>query len=119
MDVNILSYSTKRNIEPPEENEYKKYLYQNGDEYNELVNKNNQFKSLFEKVNSQLIQSLKRQKEIEFEINGKKYIMNANTFGETKEVTYNIKMQSGWNYLKITATTVRNAVDTSYWKYEF
>lgn len=61
-------------------------------------------------------------KTVEYEFNGKKYIMNTDTFGKTKEVNYKIKMVEGWNYLKITSTLQREGVDTSdttIWKYEY
>lgn len=58
-------------------------------------------------------------KTVEFEFNGKKYIMNTDTFGETKTVHYKVEMIQGMNYLKITSTTQSNAVDTSVWKYEY
>lgn len=55
---------------------------------------------------------------VEFEFNGKKSIMNTDTFGETNKVYYRVKIVDGWNYLKITSTTVNNAKDTTVWKYE-
>lgn len=58
-------------------------------------------------------------KKVEFEFNGKKYIMNTDTFGETKTVHYMIEMIEGMNYLKIVSTTQSDAVDTSVWKYEY
>lgn len=58
-------------------------------------------------------------KLVEFEFNGNKYIMNADTFGETKTVHYMIEMIQGMNYLKITSTTQSDVVDTSVWKYEY
>lgn len=58
-------------------------------------------------------------KKVEFEFNGKKYVMNKNTFGETKQVNYKMKLVSGWNYLKIISTTDSDAVDTTLWKYEY
>jgi len=58
-------------------------------------------------------------KTVEFEFNGKKYLMNTDTFGETKVVNYKMKMISGWNYLKIISTTQSEAQDTSVWKYEY
>ena len=57
-------------------------------------------------------------KTVEFEFNGEKFLMNTETFGETKEVKYKMKMVSGWNYLKIVSTTDSGAVDTTFWKYE-
>lgn len=58
-------------------------------------------------------------KTVEFEFNGNKYIMNKDTFGDTKEVHYKVKMQNGWNYLKVISTTQSDAKDTSLWKYEY
>jgi hypothetical protein len=58
-------------------------------------------------------------KTVEFEFNGKKYLMNTETFGQTKTVNYKMKMISGWNYLKIISTTAGGAVDTTVWKYEY
>jgi len=58
-------------------------------------------------------------KLVEFEFNGKKYVMNTDTFGETKTVHYMVEMVQGMNYLKIVSTTQSNAVDTSVWKYEY
>lgn len=58
-------------------------------------------------------------KTVEFEFNGKKYMMNTDTFGETKTVHYKMQMISGWNYLKIISTTQNGAQDTSVWKYEY
>lgn len=58
-------------------------------------------------------------KKVEFEFNGKKYIMNTDTFGETKTVHYMVEMIQGMNYLKIVSTTQSDAVDTSVWKYEY
>ena len=58
-------------------------------------------------------------KTVEFEFNGKKYLMNTDTFGETNTVHYKMPMVSGWNYLKIISTTQSGAQDTSIWKYEY
>lgn len=58
-------------------------------------------------------------KTVEFTFNGKKYLMNTDTFGETKEVKYSIKMIPGKNYLKIVSTTQSGAVDTSVWVREY
>ena len=58
-------------------------------------------------------------KTVEFEFNGKKYIMNTDTFGQTKNVHYMIEMIKGMNYLKIISTTQSDAVDTTVWKYEY
>lgn len=58
-------------------------------------------------------------KTVEFEFNGKKFLMNTDTFGETKVVNYKVQMVSGWNYLKVISTTQSGAVDTTVWKYEY
>lgn len=58
-------------------------------------------------------------KTVEFEFNGKKSIMNTDTFGETKTVHYKMPLVVGWNYLKITSTTQNGVQDTSIWKYEY
>ena len=58
-------------------------------------------------------------KTVEFTFNGKKYLMNTDTFGETKIVHYKVPMIPGWNYLKIISTTQSGAEDTSIWKYEY
>jgi len=57
--------------------------------------------------------------KVEFELNEVKYVMNTQTFGQTKVVDYKVKMAEGWNYLIVTSTTVKGAVDTTYWKYEY
>ena len=61
-------------------------------------------------------------KTVEFEFNGKRYTMNTDTFGKTKEVTYKVKMVEGWNYLKIISTLQKEGVDTTdttIWKFEY
>lgn len=58
-------------------------------------------------------------KTIEFEFNGKKYIMNSDTFGQTNTVHYMVEMIQGMNYLKIISTTQSDAVDATVWKYEY
>lgn len=59
-------------------------------------------------------------KTVEFTFNGKKYIMNEATFGQTKEVKYNLEMVTGINYLELTATTESGGVTTSGpWKREY
>ena len=60
-------------------------------------------------------------KDVEFEFNGEKYTMNTDTFGQTKEVNYKVKMIEGWNYLKITSSLQKEGVDTTdttIWKVE-
>ena len=58
-------------------------------------------------------------KSVEFEFNGKRYIMTQETFGQTNTVHYKVKLANGMNYLKITSTTQSDAVDTTTWKYEY
>ena len=61
-------------------------------------------------------------KTVEYEINGERYIMNTDTFKQTKEVKYKVKMVEGWNYLKITSTLQKEGVDTTdttIWKFEY
>lgn len=58
-------------------------------------------------------------KTVEFEFNGQKYIMNTNTFGETKVVHYKVKLVEGMNYLKVTSTTESDGVDTTTWENEY
>lgn len=58
-------------------------------------------------------------KTVEFVFNGKSYLMNTDTFGQTKEVHYKMEMINGWNYLKVISTTESGAVDTTVWKYEY
>ena len=43
--------------------------------------------------------------KVEFEFNGKKYLMNTETFGQTKKVHYKVKLLEGTNYLTIKSTT--------------
>ena len=58
---------------------------------------------------------------VEFEFNGKKYLMNETTFGATKTVNYKLKLIDGWNYLKITVKIKKESAlpKTTYWKYEY
>lgn len=42
---------------------------------------------------------------VEFEFNGQKYLMNTNTFGETKIVHYKVKLIEGINYLTVRSVT--------------
>jgi len=58
-------------------------------------------------------------KKVEFEFNGKKYLMNTDTFGETKVVHYKVKLVEGMNNLKVTSTTESDGVDTSIWNHEY
>lgn len=58
-------------------------------------------------------------KTVEFTFNGQYYLMNTDTFGVTKKVSYRVKMIEGWNYLKLTGTTENDAPNTTTWKYEY
>lgn len=59
-------------------------------------------------------------KTVEFTFNGKKYLMDESTFGQTKEVNYNVQMITGMNYLEITSTTQSDGITTSGpWKREY
>ena len=57
----------KKNINIPnlKQFEYKEYLYEENDNYNELRIKNKNLKRLFEQANSQLLSCLKKQQEME------------------------------------------------------
>lgn len=50
--------------------------------------------------------------KVEFVFNGKKYLMNTLTFGETKKVHYKVKLIDGKNTLTITSTTQSGGTDT-------
>lgn len=56
---------------------------------------------------------------VEFEFNGKKYLMNKETFGETKNVHYKVKLVEGMNYLTITSTTQSGGVDTKTYEQQY
>lgn len=58
-------------------------------------------------------------KSVEFKFNGKKYIMNETTFGQTKVVHYKVKLIEGMNYLEITSKTQSDGVDTTSWEQEY
>lgn len=57
--------------------------------------------------------------KVEFVFNGKKYIMNKNTFGETKTVHYKVKLIEGVNTLEITSTTESGGIDTATFEQEY
>ena len=57
--------------------------------------------------------------KVEFEFNGKKYLMNTDTFGETKTVHYKVKLVEGMNYLTITSTTQSGGTDTTTYEQEY
>lgn len=58
-------------------------------------------------------------KTVQFEFNGQTYLMNKETFGETKTVHYKVKLIEGKNYLKIVSTTESDGVDTTSWEHEY
>ena len=57
--------------------------------------------------------------KVEFIFNGKKYLMNTNTFGETTTVHYKVKLVEGINYLTITSTTQSGGTDTVTFEQEY
>lgn len=57
--------------------------------------------------------------KVEFEFNGEKFLMNTETFGETKNVHYKVKLVEGKNYLKIITTTQSGGVDVTSWEEEY
>lgn len=57
--------------------------------------------------------------KVEFEFNGQKYLMNTDTFGETKTVHYKVQLVEGMNYLTITSTTQSGGVDTTSYEKEY
>lgn len=58
-------------------------------------------------------------KKVEFEFNGKKYLMNTDTFGQTKTVHYKVKLVEGTNYLQIKSTTQSGGEDITTWNQEY
>lgn len=56
---------------------------------------------------------------VQFEFNGQKFLMNKETFGETKRVHYKVKLVEGNNYLIITSTTQSGGIDTTTWEEEY
>ena len=57
--------------------------------------------------------------KVEFTFNGKKYLMNTDTFGETKTVHYKVKLIEGMNYLTITSTTQSGGTDTTTYELQY
>lgn len=57
--------------------------------------------------------------KVEFEFNGKKYLINESAFGETKIVHYKVKLEKGLNTLKVTSTTQSGGVDTTTYEQEY
>ena len=58
-------------------------------------------------------------KKVEFVFNGKKAFMDTTTFGETKRVSYKVKLEKGKNYLIITSTTESDGIDSTTWEQEY
>lgn len=56
---------------------------------------------------------------VEFTFNGKDYRIGPEVIGESKRVTYKMKLEEGMNYLKIRTTTESNVVAEDIWKYEY
>lgn len=56
---------------------------------------------------------------VEFEFNGQRFLMNTETFGETKKVHYKVKLVEGKNYLTITSTTKSGGVDVTSWEEKY
>jgi len=57
--------------------------------------------------------------KVEFEFNGQRFLMNTETFGQTKKVHYKVKLVEGKNYLTITSTTQSGGVDVTSWEEEY
>lgn len=57
--------------------------------------------------------------KVEFQFNGQKYLMNKDTFGETKTVHYKVKLVEGMNYLTVISTTQSGGVDTTSYEKEY
>ena len=61
-------------------------------------------------------------KQVEFTFNGAPYIIKEETIkvsGQTRKVTYRLKLQKGMNYLVIKTTTVSGITGEDVWKYEY
>lgn len=73
------------------QNEYKNYLFEKDDKYEELVIKNRNLKRLFEQVNHKLLISLKKQQEIEskYENEKKEIIEKLSRIQENYEIYAN------------------------------
>lgn len=57
--------------------------------------------------------------KVEFQFNGQRFLMNVETFGETKIVHYKVKLVEGKNYLTVTSTTQSGGVDTKSFEQEY
>lgn len=61
-------------------------------------------------------------KQVEFTFNNAPYIIKEETIkvsGQTRKVTYRLKLQKGMNYLVIKTTTVSGIIGEDVWKYEY
>ena len=61
-------------------------------------------------------------KQVEFTHNGAPYIIKEETIkisGQSRKITYKLKLQKGMNYLVIKTTTVSGIVGEDVWKYEY
>ena len=69
-------------------------------------------------ISKRVIELLEYPEFIHFEKYNDTYL--ALTVGSLNdENSYKVKMQNGWNYLKVISTTQSDAKDTSIWKYEY
>ena len=57
--------------------------------------------------------------KVEFIFNGQKYLMNTDTFGETKKVHYKVKLIEGTNLLTVTSTTRSGGIETVSYEQEY
>ena len=60
--------------------------------------------------------------QVDFVFNGKNYTIKKEVIessGNTKKVTYKMKLQKGMNYLKIKTTTESGVIGEDIWKYEY
>ena len=56
---------------------------------------------------------------VEFEFNGQRFLMNTETFGETKKVHYKVKLVEGKNYLTIISNTKSGGVNVTSCEQEY
>lgn len=56
---------------------------------------------------------------VQFEFNGQRYLMNKETFGETKIVHYKVKLEDGINYLTVASKTESGGINTESWEHEY
>lgn len=65
------------------------------------------------------VQAKENIEKVEFEFNGQRFLMNTETFGETKKVHYKVKLVEGKNYLTITSTTQSGGIDVTSWEEKY